>query len=312
MTSKPTFIIMIGPAGSGKGYILPYIINSLYQNLDRNNFKSSLIDDLIESNQDFIDMSSDCVRKNYSLEELNSLENNIDKIIDAIMNDNKENQEMNKLIDTSKELTDIYFAIRESYHFDKINDNLIKKYIDDSENIVFETTGFGNIKWIFDDTYIGKNKYNVIMVYPYVNNYDVIRQALSRFINQAKKIILSNKNHWCRLPNLTMLYNSISNIQDNIIALLNECIDNKIELEYFLLYDNRPKSPEKPVKIIFQKCTDGKLSHDNLKNIHMFSQSIADNTFKNKMKLIKGGNKATYTEYIKTKKLYSRNRNKYT
>lgn len=308
-SNNSAFIIMMGPPGSGKGFLMEYIIRYLNKELNINidDAKKTIIDDLIEQDDDFIIKTSEFIKKYWSIDEINNLKSNILDTIDSIVH-NKPNELLNKLEKTSDELSKIYFETRKKY--DNQNDNNIKKHLSMKNNIIFETTGQNNFDWLYDKfiTKEIRRNYSITLVYPYVNRPDILIQAINRFIVQSNKI-LTGTDTWVRLPNIKLLYNSIDIIQQNFVSLLKSCQHDKNLLDYTLLYDNRSRYPNEPKLVLVNIC-----NHHNTEkcdNISEFIKAIEiDKSSYDKLKSItclKGGNgyhNVYYSDYAKYKSKY--------
>lgn len=239
----PTFTIIAAPPGSGKGKV-PFL---LYPN---ENIKYNLIDDLIEANTEFETLTSNYVKNNYTVDEIIELENDIDAIVYNIKN-NIQTLTINKLLTTSKILSDIYFTIRNDYKLDSINNNLMKKYIADNNNIVFETTCINDIEWLFTDDYLNNKQYNTVLVYPFVDTNIIIKQIITRFIDQAKKILETNSYYWCRMPNLQNIVATIATIKTNISDICSNALTKKNYIDKIIICDNWSTKQTKKM-IIFE------------------------------------------------------------
>jgi hypothetical protein len=285
MDIKPVFIIMMGPPGSGKSFLIEPVIRYLNNELKTNivDIIEAKIDDLVQGDERFIRETSELIRKRWSIENIREIQSDPTKITEAIISNNQ-TPITTQLEQTSKLLSEIYFNVREYYN-DK-NDENIRKHLDQKDNIIFETTGSNKFDWLYQKFLVGeiRSNYNVILVYPYVSRADVIKHALNRFTIQANKV-LTGPNTWVRLPELRSLYMSIDDIQQNFIQLLKRCRSDKNLLDYVILYDNRPRYPEEPKIVLvnlckqenIMECSDiinfiktiegDKLSYDKLKSI---------------------------------------------
>ena len=263
--SKKFFIVMFGPTGSGKGYLQPfifdYINNTLGPKIYENKLYKSLIDDYVEQDTTFMKESSRYIIGEWSLSEIKSVEKNINVIVKKIIA-RKFTKNTKKLLDTSKTLSDIYFNIRKKYNAQ--NDRILRKKMTKHYNIIFETTGQSSYDWLFNEnggflTKERKKGYIVILVYPFVDTHTIIKQAISRFVIQAKRI-LHSKTHldFARLPNLVALLDSIDVIQDNFSMYLEKCNKDIDINDYIMLIDNRNRKPKPPDFLLFKRCKNKK------------------------------------------------------
>lgn len=199
---KSLFLITIGAAGSGKGYVMPSLmkfINEQYQNVrDTNKLKYARIDDYIEIDKTFVEESLNHVIKsilpdqelvNY-VKSLNNMNVSMDEI-NNYLNTSQLTTNLAKLENLSSEFTKIYFSARKNY--DAINDRNLNLWISKRKNIVFETTGQSNFDWIFSNTALNDpnvlKDYIVILIYPYVNKELILARALNRFISRVNDVI---------------------------------------------------------------------------------------------------------------------------
>ena len=120
-------IITVGHAGSGKTRLINKTIEIL--NLDKN-YKTCLVDDLIENNDEYKNKIKELLKDNSKLE----------------------------LFEKA------YFDVRQKYDYDRVNDDKIKKYIKNKKNIILETTGKNIPKWILSRNWIPIN-YDIIIAY---------------------------------------------------------------------------------------------------------------------------------------------------
>ena len=307
MSAKPTFIIMIGPAGSGKGYIKQPLFDLLIkENIMKNEGVVECgIDDLVEADIEFQNKVTEYIKNNWTLDEIIFIENNTENIINNIISPASGNFDIvNKLNETATYLYDLYMKLREPHN--KINDKTIINSLNELKNIRFETTGMSNFDWLYKEFLTDniREKYNIVCVYPYVNDMTVLTQALTRFTIQAKKILDKKQTAPARLPKIQELFNNITKIQNNYVNYLNQCIENKNKIDYMIFYDNRQTTP----KLVLNKIC-GSLSLDYKKSVSEFTDPsdnkniniIKQNFIINKDKL---GGKLSNHQYIKYKTKY--------
>jgi len=200
--AKSLFLITIGAAGSGKGFIMQNLMNfiaSQYSDVkDTTNLNYARIDDYIELDENFIKESLNIVIKgilpdqdltNYvkTLKNMNNTSNEINNYLTT----NQLSNNLSKLENLADSFSKIYFQTRKKY--DKINDLNLNKWINARENIVFETTGQSKFDWIFEHTPLNDpdvlKDYIVIVVYPYVSKDIILSRALNRFIVRVNDAI---------------------------------------------------------------------------------------------------------------------------
>ena len=209
-------IITVGHSGSGKTKLINKTIE--YLNLDKN-YKTCLVDDLIENNEEY------------------------KKKVKKIIKNNLETFEK------------VYFDIRKKYDYDRVNDEKIKKYIKNKENIVIETTGKNIPKWILSRDWTPKN-YNIIIAYSLVSVKNLIKRNKERLEQAIKAFMDDDTNPAPRIPNLdkTIIKNNVKNIVKTLLELYENCIINhnieiynNVKINKLLVFDNNGKD----MKIIY-------------------------------------------------------------
>lgn len=256
---KKYFFIIYGPTGSGKGYIesflFDYVSDKLGIGVDKNKLFRSVIDNYVEKDSEYIDKTCQYVKLNWTIDDINYVKKNINQIINDIIS-KKSSAISNKLTETSSQLSNIYFEIRRKYNI--INDETLIKSINNHDHIIFETTGFNDYNWIFNQnskflTQINRLNYLVILVYPFVDAKIIIDQIITRFFHNAVKILTGDKS-FARLPNLTILMDSIETIKNNFTNYLQICNQTIDMNDYIIFIDNRTREPKKPDFVLFKKC----------------------------------------------------------
>jgi len=206
---KSYFVITIGPAGSGKGYIIEKLVNYINTNMenerviDIKSFEYGRIDDYIEMDIDYIKASMtttiEKILKNNDLynyvQHINDIESCINEFNknDNILQSYNNNELLKQLDNLSQDYANNYFNIRKKYN--AINDANINVWLHDRRNIVFETTGSFNFDWMFtDENFLLSNgevrkDYNIIVVYPYVDTYIILGRALGRFVKRVNDML---------------------------------------------------------------------------------------------------------------------------
>lgn len=283
---KSLFVIVIGPSGSGKGYLMNTIIELLLSHNsnilhDAHNYKHVRIDDYVEKDKNYNDESLKIIQEQVLqnkelLEYLKELNTNGITIINEYLVD-KPSKNLIELDKVALELSNLYFKIREKY--DSICDIDLNTLLSERQNIVFETTGQTKFDWLFENTLLSNNNvlndYMIIMIYPYVTKEVVLIRAIQRFLVGLNSIINENSiNASLRLPVLVTgdkcLLKTIETIQNNIAEYINLCssrgIDNKINT--ILLYDNMLKTPILSINL---KCNDTLcFSNNNCQELYKF------------------------------------------
>jgi len=211
-------IITVGHSGSGKTKLINKTIE--YLNLDKN-YKTCLVDDLIENNEEY-------------------------------------KRKVKKIIKTDNNLESfekVYFDIRKKYDYNKVNDEKFIKYIKNKENIVIETTGKNIPKWILSREWTPKN-YNIIIAYSLVSVKNLIKRNKERLEQAVKAFMDDNSKPAPRIPNLdkTIIKNNVKNIAKTLLELYENCIMNhniercnNVKINKLLVFDNNGKD----MKIIY-------------------------------------------------------------
>lgn len=280
---KSLFVIMIGPAGSGKGYIEGYIRNHFKKSpieINPDNFEYALIDDYIEIDGEYINnviavtselIQNDGVRR--YITKLGNYEHCLDQINNYVENKDVDTvNKINMLDDYSVKYTQLYFSARKKYDV-TLDDNLAM-WLSLRKNIIFETTGNNSLDWLFTSgSFLNQyniNDYIVCMAYPYVTNEVILSRSLHRFASRVcdfvyyhdnnqtdiyyelvKNKVLVNKNQILKPPRYVQLFGSkysleqtISSIQANIANYIERCdVNNNNYIDVFLIYDNRKNMP---------------------------------------------------------------------
>ena len=205
-------IITVGHAGSGKTRLINKTIEIL--NLDKN-YKTCLVDDLIENNDEYKNKIKELLKDNSKLE----------------------------LFEKA------YFDVRQKYDYDRVNDDKIKKYIKNKKNIILETTGKNIPKWILSRNWIPIN-YDIIIAYSLVSVKNLIKRNKQRFENSMKQFMDDNNAIAPRMPNIdkAIIKENVKNIRHTLIKLYKKCIVthnieicNGVKINKLLIFDNNYK-----------------------------------------------------------------------
>jgi hypothetical protein len=285
--SKSLFIVAVGPAGSGKGYILEKALVDIKKNIvynEKKNFNYGLVDNYVEIDLEFIKKGFAIIDNDESVDK---------KYLKSLVNMQECNEEINKfttntqdsqlltLENLGKQYSNLYFDHRSNGN-DVLNFN-IKMWLQNRENIVLETTGQNNFEWIFKYSFLSdplvRNDYIIVVVYPYVNENIILARALNRFAIRTTDYLeysALNMDHYItavqhrnlvdgkicnaiRFPVLingdNSLKNTIPQIHNTLAYYINKCssTDNNVEsVDYVLIYDNNSK----PDLIINMRCTN--------------------------------------------------------
>jgi len=211
----------MGHSGSGKTRLIEKTIE--YLNLNKN-YKTCLVDDLIENNEEYKKI----------IKKLISTDNNLESFEKA------------------------YFDIRTKYNYDKLNDEKIKKYIKKKKNIVIESTGKNIPQWILSRDWIPLN-YNIIIAYSFVSIKNLIKRIKERFEKNIKNFMNDSNKSTPRIPNLDkkIIKKNVKNIVKTLIKLYKNCIINhnielcnNVKINKLLVFDNN----DKDMKIIYDSA----------------------------------------------------------
>lgn len=205
MSKKSLFVIAIGPAGSGKGYVykpmIEHLISQFGDNINVSKFYSTNIDEYVERNETYIRNTIDItnrellndpsvvntIRNLNSIDECSQITNYMIDNKDSICNGKSNNKFIDSLLNATKLYSENYMTVRKP--FEIINDANLDLWIADKKNIYFETTGFGGIDWLFKYTNLSnqsiRNDYRIIMVYPFVPAKTIVARAMYRFISRV-------------------------------------------------------------------------------------------------------------------------------
>jgi len=119
-----------------------------------------------------------------------------------------------------------------------LNDNLLKKYIEEKKNISIEVTGENDINWIFENFFTTEivKCYDVYLIYSLVKKEVLKRRILSRFKLSLSRFKLSSKDFLSRqslnaprFPNIYNLDKKIEVIKNKLISIINRTANYPIE-----------------------------------------------------------------------------------
>lgn len=284
---KSLFLIIAGPTGSGKGYVQEYTQSYLAGTYDSSKkLNYALIDDYIETDPVYVytslNITKDIIDNNNELvmyiSKLADIDNCMSEIKKNIGIDCQSNNNFRKLESTSTLYSSNYFNARRKY--DKILNADIKIWLENRENIIFETTGAFNFDWLFTDEFISKDirdDYKICLIYPYVNDEIILSRALHRyalyFNDYIKNIdndtyannIINGDNingriykapRYVRLTcDNYSLVNIIEKIQYNIAYYIDKCyVGGYHDLDMVIVYNNKKNVP---IISLHTKCING-------------------------------------------------------
>ena len=302
MQNQPLLVVVLGPTGSGKGSIEGKI-KELY-NLDRDvTFVPVLIDDLIEENL------------NYKFEINKYLSSVKEQNPSIVTNEELANYITGKGLDESiKKFNDAYFSTRRGYNCsidqtkmtcDNKNDEILTTAIKEGKNVIFETTGEREFKWLFETHKEGlkSNKYNIVLAWNVVEVCELITRNANRAKESIQKFIDDSKGENApRLPDISpdTMFDKLTNIIKTFEKTVQECTENC--KHRIVVYNNT----KRPSDIIFDTNNTNKQDSGVLREymLPLGSVSCAYNSKKPK------GGKKRKTRRKKIKKVRKRNNTK--
>jgi len=234
---KNILLLVLGPTASGKGSLPTKV--SKYLAIKKDNYKSLLIDDLVEKNISYIEDVNNYLNnllKNKSENEIKDIIKNSNKHIDIvnkfglIYKKNRfctdcingtslynlrntyrhicSNLEDNTLINKSN-FTKIISknANREKLSCEELNDKNLDKAIKNNNNILLETTGKSIPYWLFEIYEKELVNYKVIMAWSVLDICELIKRNKLRALNQFNQWLIEKKkgskiNTIPRLPDI--------------------------------------------------------------------------------------------------------------
>jgi hypothetical protein len=244
MSNNPYLIIVAGPTASGKGSA-PVKIQKLL-NLPKT-YTSVLLDDLVEANphyrkgvQEFIDTKRKEGLSNVDI--VNIFSNPTPYHITTFNNlyfESRKNTDCNSgsIIESSKENLS-------SNTCEAINDNILKQALDNSDNIVFETTGQWWVGWLFElfKDQLQKNKYDIIVVYSIVDLCELLFRNKSRAVQSIREFLKNDKATPPRLPDIRLnkYTEALSKIIKTFKTYNSKCSNKTDDIcVRFIIFDNR-------------------------------------------------------------------------
>jgi len=281
--SKSLFIIVIGPPGSGKGYLMNTLVKILLLHnkhvlRDDHNYKHARIDDYVEKDADYNIESLKIIKeKVLQNEELLKYLEELNKNDCSSINYSELNNSFVELDKVAVELSNLYFKIREKYN--NVCDNDLNVWLSERQNIVFETTGQYKFDWLFENTELSDvnvlNDYTVVMIYPFVTKDIVLTRVIKRFLTGLNNVVNNSElnNSSLRLPILVTgdhcLLKMIETIQNNIAEYISLCSSHcsRNKINTILFYDNMLKTPILSINL---ECSDSICFSDNCRGLYKF------------------------------------------
>ena len=131
----------------------------------------------------------------------------------------------------------------------KKNDEILTTAIRDGKNVIFETTGEREFKWLFDTHNAGltKHKYNIVLAWNVVEVCELITRNANRAKESIEEFIENTKGDAPRLPDITTdtMFAKLTNIINTFEKIVSECTKNC--KHRIVVYDNN----KRPSDIIF-------------------------------------------------------------
>jgi len=238
---KNILLLVLGPTGSGKGSLPTKVSKYLAINnkFKKGNYKSLLIDDLVEKNMGYIDDVNnylDDLLKTNSENELKDIIKNSNKHIDIIKKigliykknrwctdcikgtklynlrntyrhicDNLEDDQLFKKSNFTKITSRMSNRVKLSC--EELNDKNLDKAIKNNDNILLETTGKSIPYWLFEMYKKEISNYKVIMAWSVLDICELIKRNKLRALNQFDKWLIEKRegtkiNTIPRLPDI--------------------------------------------------------------------------------------------------------------
>ena len=189
-TNSPFAIIKYGPPGSGKGSA---VVTKEIENLgyDLNQYAVFEIDKVVENVKNYRNKTVS-IKENRNSQRINNntMYNRLSK---AYFNTRKTRNNAQKTLNTK---------------FEDVLVNTIHLH----KKIIFETTGTNSIQWLLD--LLKKNQYKIILIYPLVNETNIINRTRKRANAQYQQP--ANKRLY-RAINPLSIKSSITSSQSNFI-----------------------------------------------------------------------------------------------
>ena len=225
-------IITNGPTGSGKSGLVNKTISHYGLNT---NYKTFLIDDLIENNQFYKDdimqfISNECGDQTLC----KTLENRF------LEPDHEMYKAFNNLYFKYRGKTGEQWCNNQTSTCSQYLDTMLDNSIINGDNIIFETTGSYYVEWLINK--VKDIGYNIVYAFTLLDFCENVKRNKSRTLYQAKAFISdSHSNPAPRLPNVEEEYfrNNVDMILRNLLYIIGRKIMNKLEdVEHVIVFDN--------------------------------------------------------------------------
>ena len=215
MSYSPTFLIVLGPTGSGKSVLPQKVSKYLGMSKMFNNKKTVkiLIDDLVEQSPYY---------KQFVLKDITSYKTKAERNKSFINPSQQKLKAYDKAYFTARSAKPC--KINASDTCNEINDKLLEKSLKKGVNIVFESTGSSFPEWIFKH-YLGElnnKKYNVIFAWAVVDLCELLERNKLRALKSVLEFMKDQTKPAPRLPNIT--YNKYVGLLKEIIETFYKAI----------------------------------------------------------------------------------------
>ena len=302
MQNQPLLVVVLGPTGSGKGSIEGKI-KKLY-NLDEDvTFVPVLIDDLIEDNVAYKDQIRDYLDLIKKQQRFNTNEELAKYIIGT------------GLQESIKKFNDAYFSTRRGYNCsidqtkmtcDNKNDEILTTAIKDGKNVIFETTGEREFKWLFETHKEGlSEKYNIVLAWNVVEVCELIIRNANRAKKSIEEFIGTTGQSAPRLPDISpdIMFDKLNNIIKTFEKTVKECTENC--KHRIVVYNNT----KRPSDIIFD-TNDTNKQDSNVLRSHLLRDNEDVSSCSYYRESVGKGGKKRKTRRRKIKKVRKRNTTK--
>lgn len=240
-TKTRNFYILFGPTGSGKSTVFSAYAHSKYNT--RSDINSSFLKKhhiFFGSVDMYVEKDRDYLRR---IAELNPRIQRLNRRISRKGTKKHQKEILDSSRDTiesiSREMTDIYFDVRNTKNYNNVNDKNIMTHMRKGYDILFEITGTNpdTIQKICDQTlFLSKDAsladYNIVVLFPFVHFPLLKYRILERFLSQVKNGMSA------RLPPVddkTLTTNEKLAFDNLVHMIVNRCASKVI------IYDNNDK-----------------------------------------------------------------------
>ena len=196
MSYPPTFLIVLGPTGSGKSLLPQKVSKYLGMSKMFNNKKTVkiLIDDLVEQSPYY---------KQFVLKDITSYKTKAERNRSFINPSPQKLKAYDKAYFTARTGQPCKINVQDTCN--QFNDKLLEEGLKKGANIIFESTGRFFPEWIFKH-YLGmlnKKRYNVIFAWGAVDLCGLLERNKLRALKSVLEFMKDQANPAPRLPDIT-------------------------------------------------------------------------------------------------------------